>query len=162
MLKWSVLYKKYGGLHCLPNVCPMSAKCQPNVCPMSAKCLPSVPNFCLMSHMSAKCPHFLPGVLSICPMSHISAQSPQFLPNVVRGQISDFFRYVLTCYWRSQSDLILTIVLHCNVTVKMAIGTNNWGAETWNLQEQVRKIWFRTFFDRNNTLVLRISQCSRK
>ena len=36
----------YGGLQCLPNICPMSAQCPPNVCPMS--------------HMSAQCPQILP------------------------------------------------------------------------------------------------------
>ena len=56
---------------CLPDNCPMSA----NVCPMSTQSLPSVPYVCSMSHMSAQC--------------------PQILLNAVRGQISDFFRYVM-------------------------------------------------------------------
>ena len=62
--KYRKSYKKYGGLQCLPNVCPMSAPC---------------PQFLLNVHNA---------------MSPISAQCPQFLPNVVCGQISDFFRYV--------------------------------------------------------------------
>ena len=100
--KYKKFYKKYEGLQCLANVFPMSAQCLPNIClmsaqflpnisPMSAHCLPNVPNFCPMSSISAQC---LPNVLKICPMSHMSAQCSQFLPNVVRGQISDFFRYV--------------------------------------------------------------------
>lgn len=41
---------------------------------MSHICLTNVPNFCLMSHVSAQCPQFLPNVLNICQMSHMSAQ----------------------------------------------------------------------------------------
>ena len=52
------------------NVCPTSAKCLPNFCPMS----PIVTQFAGVLKIFAKC--------------------PQFLPNYVRGQISDFFRYV--------------------------------------------------------------------
>ena len=54
------------------------------------------PNVFPMSPISAQCPICLLNVLNICPMSHMSAQCSQFLPNVLRGQISDFFRYVLT------------------------------------------------------------------
>ena len=36
----------------------------------------------------------MPNVPQFCPMSTISAYCSQYLPNVVRGQISDFFRYV--------------------------------------------------------------------
>ena len=45
---------------------------------------------------SAQCPQFLLNVPYICLMFLISAQCLICLPNVVRGQISDFFRYVLT------------------------------------------------------------------
>ena len=78
-------------LGCLPNVCPMSA----NVCSIT-RYAQHLPNVCQMSPISAQCPICLLNVLNICPMSHISAQCSQFLPNVLRGQISDFFQYVLT------------------------------------------------------------------
>ena len=74
------------------SISSMSAQCLPKVCPMSAQCLPNV---CPMSPISAQCPICLLNVLDICPMSHMFVQCSQFLPNVLRGQISDFFRYVL-------------------------------------------------------------------
>ena len=52
----------------LPDVCPMAAQCLQNICTMPAQCLRNV-----------------------CA---ISVQCPICLPNVVRGQISNFFRYV--------------------------------------------------------------------
>jgi hypothetical protein len=68
-------YKKiYGGLQCLPNICPMSVQCLPNVCPMSAQCLPNVCPMsaqCLLNvcPMSAQCPICLSNVPNFCPMS---------------------------------------------------------------------------------------------
>jgi hypothetical protein len=63
----------------------MSAQYLPNVCPM-------------FSPMSAQ---VLPNV---CPMS---AQCPKIMPNVVRGQISDFFRYVSHC---TRSYSVLSVI----------------------------------------------------
>jgi hypothetical protein len=66
-----------------------------NVCPMSAQCLANVPYVCPMSHMSSKC--------------------PQILPNVIRGQISDFFRYV---FRKSQT---------------FGLGPTNWAENDWGI-----------------------------
>ena len=96
-IAWEI-QKIYGGLQCLPNICPTSAQCLPNVCPMSAQCLSNV------CPMSVQC---LPNVFPMsaqtqCPYSMFSStQCSQCLPNVpkcllnvVRSQISDFFWYV--------------------------------------------------------------------
>ena len=57
-----------------------------NDCPMSTKCLDNVYPTCL---------------------------SAQFLPNVVRGQISDFFRYVSSINWYFWYFMIFVIRYFC-------------------------------------------------
>ena len=78
----------------------MSAQYQINVCPMSP--------------IPAQCPICLLNVLNICPMSHMSAQCSQFLPNVLRGQISDFFRYVFSILVLKKRHLKCILSSHIN------------------------------------------------